>query len=72
MKRLTLTYRKFDGTRTRAYRINIPEPVENINVAELEQDLQMLKTLHVVPEGFDPDEVRITETNTQVLINLIE
>jgi len=71
MKRLTLMFRKSEGTRTRTYRLNIPEPIDNINPAELEQDMQQLKQIGVIPEGFEPDEARLTETNVQVLVNLI-
>lgn len=72
MKRLTLFFRKTEEGRTRTLRLNIPEPVETINIQELRNDMHMLKNLRVVPEGFEPDEARITETNVEVLINLID
>ncbi len=72
MKRLTLMFRKFDGNRTITYRLNIPEPVDAIDPSELSQDMLQLKNLGVIPQGFEPDEARITETNVQVLVNLIE
>ncbi|AMW33065.1 Protein of unknown function [Fervidobacterium changbaicum] len=72
MKRLTLMFRKSDGTRMRTYRLNIPEPVDSINPTELTQDMQQLKQLGVVPDGFEPDEARLTETNVEILVNLIE
>ncbi|ABS59893.1 DUF2922 domain-containing protein [Fervidobacterium nodosum] len=72
MKRLTLVYRKLENGQMKTYRINIPEPVDNINVQELQQDMEYLKAINVVPDGFEPDEARVTETNIEVLINLIE
>ncbi|WP_448375337.1 DUF2922 family protein [Fervidobacterium sp.] len=72
MKRLTLFFRKPDGNRTRTYRLNIPEPVDNINPTELTQDMIELENLGVIPDGFEPDEARLTETNVQILVNLIE
>ncbi|HOJ95015.1 MAG TPA: DUF2922 family protein [Fervidobacterium nodosum] len=72
MKRLSLVYRKIENGQMKTYRINIPEPVDNINVQELQQDMEYLKTIKVVPDGFEPDEARITETYSEVLINLIE
>ncbi len=72
MKRLTLVYRKLENGQVKTYRINIPEPVDNINVQELQQDMGYLKTINVVPDGFEPDEAKITETNSEVLINLIK
>lgn len=72
MKRLSLVYRKIENGQMKTYRINIPEPVDNINVQELQQDMQYLKAINVVPDGFEPDEARVTETNIEVLINLIE
>uniref|UniRef100_A0A7C5U7B1 DUF2922 family protein n=1 Tax=Fervidobacterium nodosum TaxID=2424 RepID=A0A7C5U7B1_9BACT len=72
MKRLSLLYRGYENGKARVHRITIPEPIENIDVSELTQDMQMLKTLNVVPQNFEPDEARITESNIQVLVNLIE
>lgn len=72
MKRLTLFFRKNEEGQTRTLRLNIPEPVETIDVEELLNDMHTLKNLRVVPEGFEPDEARITETNVEVLINLID
>uniref|UniRef100_A0A7C4RWB6 DUF2922 family protein n=1 Tax=Fervidobacterium thailandense TaxID=1008305 RepID=A0A7C4RWB6_9BACT len=72
MKRLTLFFRKNEEGQTRTLRLNIPEPVETINVEELRSDMHILKNLKVVPEGFEPDEARITETNVEVLINLLD
>lgn len=72
MKRLSLLYRGHENGRSRVYRINIPEPIQNINTSELTQDMQALKNLKVVPQGFEPDEARITESNVEILINLIE
>ncbi|KAF2961817.1 DUF2922 family protein [Fervidobacterium sp. 2310opik-2] len=72
MKRLSLVYRKIENGQMKTYRINIPEPVDNINVQELQQDMEYLKAINVVPDGFEPDEARVTETNIEVLINLIE
>ncbi|MGQ9855648.1 MAG: DUF2922 domain-containing protein [Fervidobacterium sp.] len=72
MKRLTLMYRKPDGNRTRTYRINIPEPVDTIDPSELQSDMLLLKQLGVVPSDSEPDEARITETNVEILVNLIE
>ncbi|ODN31139.1 DUF2922 domain-containing protein [Fervidobacterium thailandense] len=72
MKRLTLFFRKTEDGRTRTVRLNIPEPVENIDPSELQSDMQQLKNLNVVPEGFEPDEARLTETNVEIIVNLLE
>jgi len=72
MKRLSLLYRGYENGRSRLYRVNIPEPVENIDISELTQDMQALKTLNLVPQDFEPDEARITESNVEILVNLIE
>lgn len=72
MKRLSLVYRKIENGQMKTYRINIPEPIDNINMQELQQDMEYLKAINVVPDGFEPDEARVTETNIEVLINLIE
>ncbi len=72
MKRLSLLYRGYENGRARVYRVNIPEPVENINTSELAQDMQTLKSLNVIPQGFEPDEARIVESNVETLVNLIE
>lgn len=72
MKRLTLFFRKNEEGQTRTLRLNIPEPVETINVEELQSDMHILKNLRAVPEGFEPDEARITETKVEVLINLVD
>lgn len=72
MKRLVMVFRKFDGRRVSTVRLTIPNPVEELDPQELRNDLNVLKQANVVPEGFEPDEVRLTETNVSVLVNLIE
>ncbi|MEN3042858.1 MAG: DUF2922 domain-containing protein [Fervidobacterium sp.] len=72
MKRLILIYRGEENGRRRIYRINVPEPIENIDIAELTQDIQTLKLLGLVPDDFEPDEARVIENNVNVLVNLTE
>jgi len=72
MKRLTLSYRKLENGKTKTYRITVSEPVDNIDAQQLQTYIAALKTLGVVPEGYEPDEARVIETNTEVLLNMIE
>ncbi|QTA38502.1 DUF2922 domain-containing protein [Thermosipho ferrireducens] len=70
MKRLSLVYR--NTTEGTTLRVNLPDPVENINTTELEQDAQALIDNGLVPAGYVFDEARIVETNTNVVIDLIQ
>ncbi len=75
MKRLQFVYRKNEDGRTRTVRISLPEPIdniENIPQSELVSDINLLKTLGLVPEDYEADEIRITESNSTLYLNLIE
>ncbi|SHH26749.1 DUF2922 family protein [Thermosipho atlanticus] len=70
MKRLTLVFRnQTDGT---AIRINLSEPIANIDSATLEADAQVLIDNGLVPVGYVFDEAKVVETNTNVLLDLIQ
>ncbi|ANQ53640.1 hypothetical protein XJ44_04040 [Thermosipho affectus] len=70
MKRLALVFR--NQTEGKSLRINIPEPIENIDSAELETDAQSLIDNGLVPAGYVFDEARVIETNTNVVLDLIQ
>ncbi|ANQ53644.1 DUF2922 domain-containing protein [Thermosipho sp. 1070] len=70
MKRLSLVYR--NEAEGKSLRINIPEPIDNIDSAELEQDAQSLIDNGLVPAGYVFDEARVIETNTNVVLDLIQ
>ncbi len=76
MKRLQFVYRGVSQEgKTLTARISVPEPIDNIaNISqqELTNDINTLKTLGVVPSEFEPDEVRVTESNATLYLNLIE
>lgn len=70
MKRLSLIYRNTtDGS---AYRVNLSDPVDPIDTAALEQDAQVLIDNGLIPAGYTFDEARVLESNTNVLIDLIQ
>jgi hypothetical protein len=70
MKRLTLVYRnQTDGS---SLRINLNEPVDPIDSAALQTDAQVLIDNGLIPAGYVFDEARVVETNTNVLLDLIQ
>ncbi|WP_126993245.1 DUF2922 family protein [Thermosipho globiformans] len=70
MKRLTLVFRnQEDG---KAFRVNVQNPVENIDTAALQTDAQVLIDNGLVPEGYVFDEARVLESNTNVLIDILK
>lgn len=70
MKRLTLVYRnQTDGS---SLRINLNEPVDPIDSAALQTDAQVLIDNGLIPAGYTFDEARVVETNTNVLLDLIQ
>ncbi|MBO8161800.1 MAG: DUF2922 domain-containing protein [Thermosipho sp. (in: Bacteria)] len=70
MKRLTLVYRnQTDGT---SLRINLSSPIDNIDSAALQQDAQVLIDNGLIPSGYVFDEAKVIETNTNVLLDLIQ
>ncbi|ABR30938.1 hypothetical protein SU69_05505 [Thermosipho melanesiensis] len=70
MKRLSLVYRNASEGKT--LRVNLSDPIDNINTTELEQDAQSLIDNGLVPAGYVFDEARVVETNTNVVIDLIQ
>jgi hypothetical protein len=70
MKRLSLIYRNAtDGT---SFRINLSDPVDPIDSVALQQDAQVLIDNGLVPPGYSFDEARVVETNTNVVLDLIQ
>ena len=70
MKRLSLVFRnQTDGS---SLRINLNDPVDPIDSAALQSDAQVLIDNGLIPAGFIFDEAKVIETNTNVILDLIQ
>jgi len=70
MKRLSLVFRnQTDGS---SLRINLNDPVDPIDSAALQSDAQVLIDNGLVPAGYVFDEAKVIETNTNVILDLIQ
>lgn len=70
MKRLSLVFRnQTDGS---SLRINLNDPVDPIDSVALQSDAQVLVDNGLVPAGYVFDEAKVIETNTNVVLDLIQ
>jgi hypothetical protein len=70
MKRLSLVFRnQTDGS---SLRINLNDPVDPIDSTALQSDAQVLIDNGLVPAGYVFDEAKVIETNTNVVLDLIQ
>ncbi|EKF49036.1 hypothetical protein H17ap60334_07758 [Thermosipho africanus H17ap60334] len=70
MKRLSLVFRnQTDGS---SLRINLNDPVDPIDSVALQSDAQVLIDNGLVPAGYVFDEAKVIETNTNVVLDLIQ
>ena len=70
MKRLSLVFR--NQTDGKTLRINLNNPVEQIDSETLQSDAQVLIDNGLVPAGYVFDEAKVIETNTDVILDLIK
>ncbi|MBO8140541.1 MAG: DUF2922 domain-containing protein [Thermosipho sp. (in: Bacteria)] len=70
MKRLSLVFR--NQTEGSSLRINLNDPVDPIDSAALQSDAQLLIDNGLIPAGYVFDEAKVIETNTNVLLDLIQ